>query len=95
MWSMKGLIQGWATVPSSCCRTTSPTRHCKTNSYEHGSQRQRHDGTCSSPSAGGPQFPTPGAALRLFRHFLAIEQFCFLEQEQWTLGLVVPRRRQG
>ncbi|CAI9564502.1 unnamed protein product [Staurois parvus] len=22
-------------------------RHCKTDSYQHDSQRQRHDGTCS------------------------------------------------
>ncbi|CAI9563292.1 unnamed protein product [Staurois parvus] len=34
-------------------------RHCKTDSYKHDSQRQRHDGTCSSPTAGGPQLPTP------------------------------------
>ncbi|CAI9606929.1 unnamed protein product [Staurois parvus] len=45
--------------PSSCCRTTSPMRHCKTDSYKYDSQRQRHDRTCSSPTAGGPQLPTP------------------------------------
>ncbi|CAI9584747.1 unnamed protein product [Staurois parvus] len=40
--------------PSSCCRTTNPMRHCKTDSYKHDSQRQRHDGTCSFSTAGGP-----------------------------------------
>ncbi|CAI9531773.1 unnamed protein product [Staurois parvus] len=44
-------------------------RHCKTDSYKHVSQRQRHDGTCSSPTAGGPQLPTlvlsPGVSNRL------------------------------
>ncbi|CAI9590086.1 unnamed protein product [Staurois parvus] len=34
-------------------------RHCKTDSYKHYSKRQRHDGTCSSPTAGGSQLPTP------------------------------------
>ncbi|CAI9534799.1 unnamed protein product, partial [Staurois parvus] len=40
--------------PSSCCQTTSPMRHCKIDSYQHDSQRQRHDGTCSLATAGGP-----------------------------------------
>ncbi|CAI9551723.1 unnamed protein product [Staurois parvus] len=33
-------------------------RHCKTDSYKHGSQKQRHDGTCSSPTSGGPSCDT-------------------------------------
>ncbi|CAI9554426.1 unnamed protein product, partial [Staurois parvus] len=42
LYSTSGVGQLW---PSSCCRTTSPMRHCKTDSYKHDSQRQRHDGT--------------------------------------------------
>ncbi|CAI9579838.1 unnamed protein product, partial [Staurois parvus] len=38
-------------------------RHCKTESYKHDSQRQRHDGTCSSPTAGGPQLPTSALSI--------------------------------
>ncbi|CAI9574634.1 unnamed protein product [Staurois parvus] len=45
-------VSNWR--PSSCCQTTSPMRHCKTDSYKHDSQRQRHDGTCSFATAGGP-----------------------------------------
>ncbi|CAI9624224.1 unnamed protein product, partial [Staurois parvus] len=37
-----------------CCQTTSPIRHCKIDSYKHDSERQRHDGTCSFTTAGGP-----------------------------------------
>ncbi|CAI9581205.1 unnamed protein product [Staurois parvus] len=40
--------------PSSCCQTTSPMRHCKIDSYKHDSQRQRHDGTYSFATTGGP-----------------------------------------
>ncbi|CAI9596926.1 unnamed protein product, partial [Staurois parvus] len=39
--------------PSTCCQTTSPMRHCKTDSYKHDSQRQRHDGTYSFATARG------------------------------------------
>ncbi|CAI9588155.1 unnamed protein product, partial [Staurois parvus] len=31
---------------------------------------QRHDGTCSSPTAGGPQLPTPGLGDRNRKVFL-------------------------
>ncbi|CAI9551136.1 unnamed protein product [Staurois parvus] len=34
-------------------------RLCKADSYKHDSQRQRHDGTCSSAAAGGPQVVRP------------------------------------
>ncbi|CAI9569333.1 unnamed protein product [Staurois parvus] len=40
-------------------------RHCKIDSYKHDSQRQRHDGTCSSQTAGGPQLPSPGIELQV------------------------------
>ncbi|CAI9600362.1 unnamed protein product, partial [Staurois parvus] len=48
----KAQVSNW--WPSSCCQTTSPMRHCKIDSYKHDSQRQKHDGTCSFTSAGGP-----------------------------------------
>ncbi|CAI9560569.1 unnamed protein product [Staurois parvus] len=34
-------------------------RHCKIDSYKNDSQRQRHDGTCSFATAGGPSVLHP------------------------------------
>lgn len=44
---------------SSCCRTTSPRRHCKTDNHKQDSQRQTQDRTCSSATARGWKFAYP------------------------------------
>ncbi|CAI9545718.1 unnamed protein product [Staurois parvus] len=40
-------------------------RHCKIYSYKHGSQRQRHDGTCSFATGVKPPVGHPWCRTRV------------------------------